>query len=305
MDYTTKNIDNNFLIEPRNLFYCKTNIVYPPFKNGLYMEEFFLHKYIELSTKTKKTFIPALWTNFQVEEWFNYKKDIMQKGLDKWISEHPNEYGYFTIVQHDDSIMLRLPPNTTIYGACNGNIPLPLIYQDTNHTLENIQKIPFNQKKFFCSFVGSITANYVQPNVRFTMLNYFKNNNKFILNIPSGWTNNVNKSKQDNFIMITSYSRFALAPRGYGRSSFRFFEILQLGVIPIYIWNDMEWLPYKDEIDYSKFCISIHISKINTLEQILDSINDEAYNNMLLEYQKIKDKFSLDYMFNYTIKKNL
>jgi hypothetical protein len=293
------------LIEPRNLFYCKTNIVYPPFKNGLYMEEHFLNKYIESPVKTKRKYIPALWTNFQVEDWFNTKKNIMQQGLDKWVAENTSENGYFTIVQHDDSVMLRLPPNTIVYGACNGNIPLPLIYQDTTDTLEKVTRIPFNKKKFFCSFVGSITANYVQPNVRLTMVNYFQNNNKFILNVPSGWTNSVNKSKQDTFIMITSYSRFALAPRGYGRSSFRFFEILQLGVIPIYIWNDIEWLPYKDEIDYSKFCISIHISKINTLEQILDSINEESYNNMLLEYQKIKDKFSLDYMFNYTIKKNL
>ena len=33
-------------------------------------------------------------------------------------------------------------------------------------------------------------------------------------------------------------SKFALAPRGFGRSSFRFFEIFKLGTIPIYVWND-------------------------------------------------------------------
>ena len=232
----------------------------------------------------------------------------MQNSLNEWVKNNPSPNGYFTIVQHDDSIMLTLPLNTIIFGACNGTIPLPLIYEDINHTLENIPRIPFNQKKIFCSFVGSITSNFVQPNVRATLVNYFKNNPKFLLNIPSRWTNNVDKTKQDNFINITSNSRFALAPRGYGRSSFRFFEILQLGVIPIYIWNDIEWLPYKENteknigIDYSKFCISIHISEINKLEMILGAINEDKYNQMLEEYQKIKNRFTLDEMYDYVIR---
>ena len=35
-----------------------------------------------------------------------------------------------------------------------------------------------------------------------------------------------------------------MAPRGYGRTSYRLAEIIQLGRIPVYIFDDFEWLPY-------------------------------------------------------------
>jgi len=36
-----------------------------------------------------------------------------------------------------------------------------------------------------------------------------------------------------------------LAPRGYGRSSFRLTEAIQMGRVPVYVYDDMEWLPYR------------------------------------------------------------
>ena len=44
------------------------------------------------------------------------------------------------------------------------------------------------------------------------------------------------------------------------------FEIFKFGTIPIYLWNDLDWLPFKDEIDYKKLCINIHYSQLNNLE---------------------------------------
>ncbi len=35
------------------LIYFKTTICYPPFKNGLYLEEYFLKAYLENKPKTK------------------------------------------------------------------------------------------------------------------------------------------------------------------------------------------------------------------------------------------------------------
>jgi len=52
------------------LFTCKNKDTYPPFKNGLYLEEFFFNRIMSSNFKTKRTFIPALWTNFQIEHWF-------------------------------------------------------------------------------------------------------------------------------------------------------------------------------------------------------------------------------------------
>jgi hypothetical protein len=283
------------------LFQCPNKDTYPPFKNGLYLEEYFLKKFNTESPLCKRKYIPVKWTNFQIEGWFESKKQEMQEVLDEWIKENPSENGYFTIVQYDDGPLLSFPANTIVYGACSGNIPIPLIYEDTNNTLENIQKKSFKEKEILCSFVGNITANHVIPNVRQEMFNILGNNTNFKLINSGGWTPEVNKNLQNIFIETTINSKFSLAPRGYGRSSFRFFECFQLGSIPIYIWNDINWLPFQNKINYEKLCIVIHVSKLNDLYSIILSITEEEYNNMFKYYEDIKCLFTLDGMSNQII----
>ena len=81
----------------------------------------------------------------------------------------------------------------------------------------------------------------------------------------------------------------------------RFFECFLLGTIPIYIWNDKNWLPFQDTIEYNKLCIVIHISEINNLESILKNIDETQYYNMWIYYNKIKYLFELEGMTNYII----
>jgi hypothetical protein len=275
------------------LFYCKSPDTYPPFKNGLYLEEYFLQTEKPI---TKRKYIPALWTNFQVSPWFRDKKEEMQRSLDKWFRENPSEYGYFIVVQHDDGPQLKLPPNTVIYGACCGMVPIPLIYQDVENTLSRKTKIPFREKTILCSFVGNRTTNQVLPNVRETIFHKFAQNPRIVLYDSGGWTPNVNGGLQKIFINITQTTKFALAPRGYGRGSFRFYECFQLGTIPVYVWNDFEWLPYKNIIEYKRLCISIHVSELDDLESILESITETKYNEMFEYYEEIKHLFELDGM---------
>lgn len=288
------------------LFYCKNKDTYPPFKNGMYLEEYFLDTFIKNKPNLKRKYIPALWTNFQIEGWFknNENKEKMQESLNEWVNQNPSHNGYFTIVQHDDGVKLKLPDNTIIYGTGCGDVPIPLVYQDIKNTLSSISKKSFQDKFILCSFVGAETANNVLPNVRKQIRIKFNNNNKFIIHFTNGWTSNVDINKQYNFIKTTSNSKFALAPRGYGRSSFRFFEIFKLGCIPVYIWNDKEWLPFKDKINYSKICISLNVNDIDKLESILSNINEQQYNNMYSEYLKIKHYFTVGGIYDYVIDKN-
>ena len=276
------------------MFYCKNKDTYPPFKNGLYMEEYFFNHTKTIHTNRK--YIPALWTNFQIEGWFKPKQNEMQMALNEWIYKNPSANGYFTVVQYDDGPLLQLPPNTIIYGACSGDIPLPLIYQDNNHTLVNLPKKTFSEKSALCSFVGNITSNSVTPNVRQVMFDMFTNNSLFEMINSGGWTPSVNGNLQKIFIDTTINSKFAFAPRGYGRSSFRFFECFLLGTIPIYIWNDVKWLPFQNVIDYDKLCIVIHISKITEVENIIKNVDENQYNNMWNYYNEIKHLFELEGM---------
>jgi hypothetical protein len=286
-----------------SLFYCNNKDTYPPFKNGLYMEEYFLQKSNNINFKRK--YIPVLWTNFQIEHWFNSRKNEMQNSLNEWLEHNPSENGYFTIVQYDDGPLLKLPNNTVIYGACSGNIPLPLIYQDIDNKLEKFQHKSFNDKPILCSFVGNITNNHSSPNVRQVIFNLYQSNSNFKMINSGGWSAIVNKNNQNIFIDITLKSKFAFAPRGYGRSSFRFFECFKLGTIPIYVWNDINWLPFQDKIDYTKCCICLHISELDILETKLVSITEFQYNNMLSYYEEIKHLFTLTGMTNEIIQQNI
>jgi hypothetical protein len=290
------------MLNPKELFYCKNKDTYPPFKNGLYLEEYFINRYFKEfkeNTDTSRKYIPLPWTNFQLEPWFNQHKNYLQKQLDEWVDNNPSEKGYFTVVQYDDGPQLKLPKNTIVFGACGGDIPIPLIYEDKNKVLESkkVEK-KFNDKNILCSFVGTTTHD-----VRRKVINELKNNKNFVFNFINGWSPVVDINKQSNFINISNLSKFGLAPRGYGRSSFRFYELFTLGTIPVYVWDDIEWLPYKEIIDYSKFCISINIKDINKLDNILRNISEDKYYEMWNEYQKIKHYFTLEGMYDYIINK--
>jgi len=283
-----------------SLFNVPNKDTYPPFKNGLYMEEYFFQYMMKSGLrfdKNDRLYIPVIWTNFQIEDWFEERRNEMQESLDAWICSNPSSSGYFTVVQYDDGPKLRLPENTIIYGACSGTIPLPLIYEDLEGRLlqgkQGVQKT-FSEKTSLCSFVGTNT-HYVRSRV-FDILNGCAG---FEFYFRGGWSPIVEEGLQRGFIEKTVESKFALAPRGYGRSSFRFFEIFALGSIPIYIWDDIEWLPYKDILDYSTFCISLHVDRLGELPEILNSIDEVKYNEMLSAYEKIKHMFELEYMCRY------
>jgi hypothetical protein len=49
----------------------------------------------------------------------------------------------------------------------------------------------------------------------------------------------------DTWIGALRSAAFALAPSGTGRTSFRLYEALQLGLVPVYVYADVPWLPYR------------------------------------------------------------
>ena len=281
-------------------FYMECHFTYPPFKNGKYMEEYFL-EYMQENNLTidkhGRHYIPALWTNFQVHRGFNHPqvRHDMQMALIQYVQENPSPAGYFVVVQHDDGCFLQLPHNTLIYsGGGNGNVMLPLIYQDIKQTLVRTPRLKFQEKTILCSFVGNDTHF-----VRTKMTEILGDRPGFRVGTKKEWTTDVPQEKQTDFVETTRRSRFALAPRGYGRSSFRFYEVLELGTVPIYVWDDMEWLAYKEVVDYSKFSISIHVSQLAGLETRLLAIDENEYEEMLSEYEKIQSVFGLDFMCRY------
>ena len=280
------------ILELGKQFRPSTSVVYPPFKKGRYMEEYFYEYFIKNEIKSDRVYIPIFWTNLQNHPGFSQQKRNYQHLLFTALRKMPVDTTYFTVVQHDDGPQLTMVGDVLLFGACTGSIPLPLIYEDTRNTLLHSLNTLHNQHHL-ASFVGTITHN-----IRKKMVNAMTKPDVF-LSSQKIWTDNVPQNLSELFIEKTLESKFCLAPRGYGRSSFRFFEAILLNTIPVYFWDDIEWLPYKDILDYSTFSISIHEKDIHNTYEILTSISDETYASMLEELKKVKHYFTLEGMSEY------
>lgn len=286
-----------------SLFRLNTSHHYPPFKNGRYMEEY-IHHYLEKQKETIVTpwiYLPIYWTAIQNHPSFHtvrYKYEIL---LQQAIRCYPKDSVFFTCVQHDDGPQLALPPNTHLFGACSGQIPLPLIYEDTTLRLSSIPRLGFHEKDILASFVGTLGTHPLRKE----MYHVLKEKKGVYFSSREVWSPSVDADAAQRFIEITQRSRFCLAPRGYGRSSFRFFEAMMMDVIPVYVWDDIEWLPYKESrcLEYSRFSISIHCSELPLLYDRLVKITEEEYQAMIDELRHVRRMFELEGMCEWLVQR--
>jgi len=70
--------------------------------------------------------------------------------------------------------------------------------------------------------------------------------------------------------ILASY--LALAPRGYGGSSFRFYEAMQLGVVPILV-GDIDTRPFRQFLDWES--ASFYFDRVDKLSSFLSQISVE------------------------------
>lgn len=259
---------------------------YPSYHEGLYLEDYFLDRFFKENIESKRYLIPVCWTTCY--------NDNKTDGLQQLLDTLDSDFKYFTISQHDDAIRERLPKNTICFNAGGnaGGVPIPLVCSPIKKEL-----IPDSKRDIFCSFVGSVTHQ-----IRYLMLNALSNNDKYHL-ITKQWTSKVSDDDFYQFINVTSRSIFSLCPRGYGRSSFRLYEVMQLGSIPVFVYDD-KWVPFQNEIDWNEFSVLIHSNDIYKIDDILSSYTDERINQMQSSlYKYWEENFTMESIFNKIINK--
>ena len=233
--------------------------------HGPWIENYFFqfwHKYkneILKDSRINHIYLPIFWTDYYIKHKLEYgnPSSEIQNYLDKQLNPAKK---YFTIIQSDLGCQEKLPKNVLIFSAGGvGDIPIPL--------LKGRFKAKARQRRdILCSFMGSVTAASDRTGVRSKIHKVLQAKEGFYFG----------KGDSTEFINITSRSIFALCPRGMGRTSFRLYEVMQLGAIPIYIWDDAEWLPYKDKLNWDEFSVSINIKDIEKLPELIDSYTSRA-----------------------------
>lgn len=268
---------------------------YPPYHTGPYIEEYFYQYYIENKEKFQtlnKTLIPIFWTNLYIA---NYPNDIIQH----YINNLPAGE-YFTVSQFDDGIQQQLPVNTINFVA-GGNmpgVPIPLI----------CSPIPAKYKKevdrdIFCSFVGTYINNEKYA-CRIKLYDLYENDKEFYFTPRRSWERIVGEDRLKEFCNITQRSIFTLCPRGYGLQSFRLYEAMQLGSIPVFVY-DKPFFPFNDILDWKSFCVLIQEKEIPNLKNILQNISLDTRKKLLVNGEKIYNEYFTLSGMSYNILKSL
>jgi len=244
---------------------------YPPHQKGLLIEEYF-HKHYKDECSCE--YLPIYWTNIYMgmhKKQFNKPQAFLQNLL----NSIDKKKKYFTVVQSDLGIIENIPDNVLVFGAGGaGHIPIPLLC-DTH-------KKKTKERDIFASFVGVITSKANDAaGIRTKMHQllsssdfYYKESNKDI------------KMFED----MMNKSIFALCPRGYGKTSFRMYEAIQMGCIPVYIYND-PWLPYQDKLDWEDFSVQCHADDIGYLSDILHGYSKEKIQVMQSRLSNVYSKY--------------
>jgi hypothetical protein len=262
-------------------FTIPTNHTYPPGNNVIF-EQFFKEKFEKNNILTNRKYLPIQWTNFYIFR--NYANSDMSD-LQSFLDSLSRDEKYFTIVQWDDGIKNDLKDlDIEIFASGGvGDYPIPLINQPHIKVERN--------RDIFASFIGVISGRH---RVREKLREILNNKKEYLISEPCGFP---------NFKETMERSVFALCPRGYGKTSFRINEALNLGAIPVYIYDE-PWIPFEDEIKFEEYGVLISESDLNQIDEILKSYNKEEINNLIRNGQKVyKEYYSYEGCFDKIIKK--
>lgn len=240
---------------PRNI------LEYPP-GNKQTFEEYFFDEYTKSNINMNRIYIPIFWTNYYICK--NYGKGDLSK-LQSVLDSLDRSKKYFTIIQYDDNILNDLKDLDILIFAQGGYG----IYKEKSYVIplncQSNNQIDTCEKDIFASFVGRIT----HP-IRNLIFKEFGNKKDYFISDPIDYKSYKN---------IMSRSIFSLCPRGYGLTSFRICESLQVGSIPVYIYDE-DFIPFEDEIDFERACVLITENKIDSIESILSNILEEKISDM-------------------------
>lgn len=242
----------------------------PPYRYGAmrgpWIESYFYEHWLQTGARSSATYLPIFFDPFFFQAqshkytppWFDSTLLTLKETLGKL---HP-EKAYFAVLGMYDFPIWdwhSFPRNVVVFSSAGGgDIPIPLLSGDFTG-----RQLP---KDIHLSFMGSLAGPSDFNNVRSRMHAALNGIAVF--------------GRGPNWRRIMARSTFSLCPRGQARASFRLFEAMKLGSIPIYIWDDLEWLPFQDQLDWSEFSISLNISAIHELPDRLAALKPNDIRSM-------------------------
>eukprot|EP00667_Euglena_gracilis_P013154 EG_transcript_13554 len=218
---------------------------------GPWVENLWIDRARELNSSRFRPPRFGPWTPLPLSAVFGPFIPLLLTWVDTWVAHgrYPPDFlpalrsvlrrdvPYVTVSQHDEGItgrcelLLSEYPNILVFSAGGyGHIPIPLFMQ--NQPLSNTK--PMEERRYLVSYVGSLEhAGSLRPDMK-TIVEAVSAELNFSSTIYHG----------PEWASIMAVSCVSLVPRGFGRTAFHLAEVIQMGLIPIYIYTDVPWLPY-------------------------------------------------------------
>lgn len=225
---------------PESVVPARSPFRYPKYAADWGIEQDFLRfltqeypLYVKSVSEADLVYIPVFWTRIHVKN--NYGTSgvrQLQEIVDPVVRMDSEK---FTVCQYDDGPLVDLG-NSTIFLASrktDRGRDVPLLASPLPR--QRILRPP-RARDIRASFAGRLGTHPVRqelfqalqddPRVDFTQ-----------------------DLRPKRYARLLARTKIVLAPRGYGGSSFRFFEALQMGAVP-WLIGDVDVRPFKDQIDW-------------------------------------------------------
>jgi hypothetical protein len=151
----------------------------------------------------------------------------------------------YTVSQYDDDIIPRPECLKVASAAGSGDYAIPFIPHDWGVKTDA-------NPRFLAGFVGNVETN---PGIRGPLIEFMDGKDEYFV-ARRNWTDKA------AFRFALENCRFMMCPRGYGKTSYRLYEAIQAGCIPVY-YSDEWWLPFEDEIKWDRLAIIAHPSHLH------------------------------------------
>jgi hypothetical protein len=249
--------------------------IYPAHNRHYGVEQdflFYLNSHPELLTDDPLWedwhYLPIFWTNWHLQhDYGRTGRDELQAEVSRCMIDPSRT---FTICQYDDGPIADLHNAAVFYSSrkvCTG-LDAPLLCAS-----HRIPPAPAD-KRYLASFVGRIATHPV----RCRMLDTVKSRSNVYVHDGDLGTK--------AFVEAVRSSYLALCPRGYGGSSFRFYEAMQLGVAPCLI-GDIDTRPFKQRIPWQE--CSLYARDAEELASLLDECDPERLRQMGARAKEVYD----------------
>ena len=248
-------------------------IVYPAYNHDYGVEQDF-YNFLERS-KNLVTFnieeadwhyLPIYWTRWHLNHnYASHGVQALQKIVDKAIIDPRIT---FSVCQYDDGPIVKLHGAQVMLASRKGKvgIDIPLLAKPLKTPLIKPKKV------FTASFMGRLSTHPI----RSSMYEAVKNMQDIEV------VNDSHSAKE--YVKKMLQSHVALCPRGYGGSSFRFFEAMQLGIPPFLIGTE-DIRPFKSEINWDQ--ISFYTPMPENIPSIIGRYTKKEFKEMGQKARKV------------------